>query len=325
MSPRLRICAILMVMWAAAGTARAATPEECHALSKHGRRPEARACYQSLTELRDPYMRAEGFWGLAEFQDANEQFRLAVAQSPRNAMYRVRWGRLMKERFNSADATDLFNEALEIDQRNAPAHVGLAVVAAGSFDPKAVQFASRAIELDPKLLEAHELLANLLLEDSEPEKAAARADEALKISSEALDAMAVHAAIEVLADRSPDSWLAKISAVNSTYGEGYALIAYHLVLNRRYEDGIAYYRRAIQADPQLWAARSQLGINLMRLGQEVAEEIESEQGEQRRAAGDDRAGQGLVDRCVDDGFSRPAADQAEVVADPIVDDDRIVQ
>ena len=53
-----------------------------------------------------------------------------------------------------------------------------------------------------------------------------------------------------------------------SYGEGYAIVAHHLVLNRRYEDGIAYYRKAIEADPQLWSARSQLGINLMRLGQE---------------------------------------------------------
>ena len=40
------------------------------------------------------------------------------------------------------------------------------------------------------------------------------------------------------------------------------------MFNRRYEDGIAYYRKAIELDPQLWSARSQLGINLMRLGQE---------------------------------------------------------
>src|SRR6202000_2434436 len=41
-----------------------------------------------------------------------------------------------------------------------------------------------------------------------------------------------------------------------------------LILNRRYEDGIAYYRKAIAADPELWSAHSELGINLMRLGQE---------------------------------------------------------
>ncbi len=45
-------------------------------------------------------------------------------------------------------------------------------------------------------------------------------------------------------------------------------MAWHLVLNRRYPEGVAYYRKAIEADPKLWAARSQLGINLMRLGQE---------------------------------------------------------
>ena len=56
--------------------------------------------------------------------------------------------------------------------------------------------------------------------------------------------------------------------MNPSYGEGYALVGHHLVLNIRYEDGVAYYRKAIEADPQLWPARSQLGINLMRLGQE---------------------------------------------------------
>jgi len=40
------------------------------------------------------------------------------------------------------------------------------------------------------------------------------------------------------------------------------------VLNRRYEEGIAYYRKAIELDPELWSARSQLGVNLMRLGQD---------------------------------------------------------
>src|SRR4029077_15913637 len=105
-------------------------------------------------------------------------------------------------------------------------------------------------------------------EDSDTTKALQQADEALKLSSEALDALAIHAAIELLAARSPDSWFEKIRQVNPTDGEAYALVAHHLVFNRRYEDGIAYYRKAIEADPKLWPAHSQLGINLMRLGQE---------------------------------------------------------
>ncbi|MBZ5699367.1 MAG: tetratricopeptide repeat protein [Acidobacteriia bacterium] len=246
----------------------AATPENCHALRKHGHRAEAQKCYESLSVARDPYLRAEGYWGMEMYQEANNQFRIAVAQSPSNAMYRVRWGRLMHERFNNTDAANLFKEALEKDAKNAQAYYGLALVSADGFDSKAVEWAAKALELDPKFVQAHELMANLLLEDSDEEKAFAEADEALKISPEALDAMAIHAAIEALADRSPDAWFEKIRQVNPAYGEGYALVAHHLVLNRRYQEGIAYYRKAIEVDPRLWAARAQLGINLMRMGQE---------------------------------------------------------
>lgn len=251
-----------------AGLARSATPNECLALRKHGHRAEAQKCFESLTVAHDSYLRAEGYWGLDRYEEANNEFRTAVAQSDRNAYYRVRWGRLMHERFNNVDAENLFKEALERDPKNAQAYLGLALVSADGFDSKAIEWAAKALELDPKLVEAHELMANLALEDSNPQQAVEQADAALKLTPEALDAMAVHAAVEVLADRPPDAWLEKIRQVNPSYGEGLALIAHHLVLNYRYDDAIAYYRKAIELDPRLWSARSELGINLMRIGQE---------------------------------------------------------
>src|SRR6266851_5204401 len=264
----VRSCVVCLLGLLGAGLSRAATPDDCHTLRKHGHRAEAQKCYESLTAARDPYLRAEGYWGTEMYQEANNQFRTAVAQSPAKAMVRVRWGRLMHERFNNTDAANLFKEALQKDPKNAQAYYGLALVSADGFDSKALEYTGKALEIDPKFVEAHELKANLLLEDSDEGRAFAEADEALKISSEALDAMAIHAAIEVLADRSPDAWFAKIRQVNPSYGEGYALVAHHLVINRRYQDGIAFYRKAIEADPRLWPAHSQLGINLMRLGQE---------------------------------------------------------
>jgi tetratricopeptide (TPR) repeat protein len=262
-----RLAAASALLIASAGLASAATSDDCHLLRKHGHRAEAQSCYQSLTQARDPYTRAEGYWGLAKYDDANNEFRAAVAQSDRNALYRVRWGRLLHERFNNTDADALFKEALDRDPKNAPAYVGMALVSADGFDEKAVTWAARAIQLDPKLVEAHELMANLALEDSDTKTAAAEADTAISLSPDALDAMAIHAALELLADKPPDAWLEKIRQVNPTYGEAYSRIGFHLVFNRRYDDGVAYYRKAIALDPQLWSARSELGINLMRLGQ----------------------------------------------------------
>jgi tetratricopeptide (TPR) repeat protein len=263
-------CAVFVLALAGTGWAAPATAslDSCRALHRHGQRAGANTCYETLSKSADPYLRAEGYWGLEQYEQANGAFRLAVAQPDSKAIYRVRWGLLLHERFNNKEADDLFNEALQQDPANAQAYLGLALVSADGFDSKAGEYAAKALTLDPKLVAAHELMANLALENGQPKVAVDEADKAIALSNEALEAMAVRAAVEVLADRSPDEWFAKIRAVNPSYGEGYALVGYHLVLNRRYEDGVAYYRKAIEADPRLWAARSQLGINLMRLGQE---------------------------------------------------------
>jgi cellulose synthase operon protein C len=275
----LQIALACVAILAAAAAARAAavlTPDTCAALRRHDKAAEAHTCFEFLSQQRDPYLRAEGFWGLKMYREANEQFRQAVAQSDANALYRVRWGLLLHERFNNVDADNLFKEALQRDPKNAQAYLGLALVSADGFDNAAIDWDEKALALDSKLVEAHQLMANLALEDSDTATALKEADAAINSASssassdpaDALDALAIHATVEVLADRSPDEWLAKIRQLNPHYGQAYALVAHHLILNRRYEDGIAYYRKAIAADPELWSAHSDLGINLMRLGQE---------------------------------------------------------
>jgi tetratricopeptide (TPR) repeat protein len=264
----LALCAAVLLFAGLTQVAQAAPPDDCHALTRHGRTADAQKCYQSLVASADPYLRAEGYWGLENYNDANNEFRAAVAKSDGNAMYRVRWGMLLRERFNNTDAEALFNEALARDPKNARAYLGLALVAADDFDSKSVEFAKKALAIDPKLVEAHELLASLALDASDRTQATAEANQALALSPEALDAMAVLASIEVLSDRSPDNWLAKIKQVNPIYGEADATIAHFLEFNYRNEDAIAYYRKALELNPRLWSARSKLGINLMRMGQE---------------------------------------------------------
>src|SRR5579872_6770348 len=210
--------------------------------------------------------RAETLWRQHDFEGASAAFRALVKQYPKNADYRVRWGRLFLERFNGAEAAKLFQEALEIKKDHAGALLGLALVAADGFEGKAVELAQKTLAADPKLTEARVLLARLALEDNDPKHAAEEADKALAISPNDLDAMAIHASIDWLDGQSETPWIGRILAQNAHYGHAYEMVGHFFVLNRRYEEGIGYYRKAIEIQPDLWSARAQLGINLMRLG-----------------------------------------------------------
>ena len=261
--------------WAAPATA---TPEECQTLRLHGKKAEATDCFEALARSGNAYEMAEGYWGLEQYQDAKKEFEIAIAQPKSPALWRVRYAMLFHERFNDQEAASLLNEALQMEPGNARAYLGLAMVGAGGFDEKAPEYAAKAIAADPKLVEAHEFMANLALEDARPDDAVKEADAALALAPDALDAMAIHAAADLLSDKNADAgaWLAKIKAVNPAYSKGYAIVGWHLVLNRRYPEGVAYYRKAVEADPRDWAARSQLGINLMRMGasDEAREQLE---------------------------------------------------
>jgi tetratricopeptide (TPR) repeat protein len=175
------------------------------------------------------------------------------------------------ERFNPTDAQKLYAEALEIDPKNADALLGVAQLLADDFDAKAIGYAQKALESNPKLYQAHELMARMALEDDDSKKAQTEADAALAIQPDAVEAIAVKASIDLLADKE-SPWVAKIG----NRGKGYQTIAHFYMINRRYEECLDYYRKAIAATPDLWSAHSELGVNLMRMGRvdEARKELE---------------------------------------------------
>ncbi len=207
--------------------------------------------------------RAESLWQAGNYDAAKAEFEALLKAHPLNADIRVRYGKMFYERFNPADAEKLYEEALALDSKNAQALLGMAELAGDHYDAKANEFAAKALQSDPRLYQAHSLMARVALEDDNPQKAAAEADAALAIDPDALEAIAIKASIDLLADK-PSPWVAKIG----NRGQGYQTIAHFYVINRRYEEGILYYRKAIAATPGLWSAHSQLGINLMRLARE---------------------------------------------------------
>ncbi len=242
---------------------------ECRTLKHHGQTAQAHACFTRLSNSTDPYLRAEGLWALRDYNGANDAFRAALKQSPKNPEYRVRWGRMYLDHWQPKDAQDLFDEALTIKKDDAGALLGRALIAADQWDREAVKLAEAALTADPKLVEAQELLARIALEDNNPELAAKEADKAIAMSPEALDALAIRATIDWLDDKTETPYIDRILKINPVYGEAYATAGHFFVINRRYEEGMKYYRKAIELDPELWDARAQLGVQLMRVGEDV--------------------------------------------------------
>ena len=260
---------------------------QCQQLRHHGKLPEARQCFSRLANSEDPYLRAEGLWFLNDAKGANDAFRAATKAQPNNPDYKVRWGRLMLDRWQPKDAQDLFTEALAINKEHAGALVGLALIAAENWEQKAAEMAKAALKSDPNLLEAQELLARVALEDNNPDLASKEADKAIAMSNEALDAMAIKATIDWMDDKQQTPWIDKILKINPVYGEAYASAAHFFVINRRYDEGMRFYRKALELNPELWDAKAELGVQLMRVGQE---------GEARR----------LLEDCYNNSYGSPA-------------------
>lgn len=203
---------------------------------------------------------AEALRKAHRYDDANNMFRALEVREPKNPEVKVRWGRLLLERNNPKEAGDLFQEALGIQKDYPPALLGLALGYADNFDQHAIELAKRALAGDPKLVEAQELLARMALEDNDNTKATEEAKKALAIDQNSVEARAILASIDWLADKKETQW-------DPHAAKGYETVAHFFVINRRYEEGIQYYRKALELDPQLDSARSDLGISLMRLGQ----------------------------------------------------------
>ncbi|MBZ5575955.1 MAG: tetratricopeptide repeat protein [Acidobacteriia bacterium] len=205
---------------------------------------------------------AEAYTKARQYQQAYDAFKALAARSPKDPDLKVKWGRMLMEHAQNPDleeAGKLFQQALEIKENHPGALLGLALLAEENFEGKAETLAQKALEADPKLLEAQELIARIALEDNNDAKATAEAKKALAIDANSVQGKAVLATIDLLADKKDTAW-------DPHAARGYETIGHFFVQNRRYEEGIDYLRKAVDMDPQLYTARSELGINLMRLG-----------------------------------------------------------
>jgi tetratricopeptide (TPR) repeat protein len=243
---------------------------KCDQALYSGQRAEAQACFGALaassTDLR---VKADAARAAGDVKSANAHFQAAVKQYPEDAKLRTRWGELFFFTHQNNEAVKLFQEALEIDEDYAPAKIGLARVAGAQFEEQARELANAVIEDSPDdSVEALMLLARADLEDGNVAGGDEKLDRALDIAEEQkltpLEIYALKASADLLRNKTDSEWTAKALALNKGYGDIYATPAYFYVITRRYREAIALYQRAVDIQPDNYAAHAELGVNLLR-------------------------------------------------------------
>ncbi|MGA9770887.1 MAG: tetratricopeptide repeat protein [Blastocatellia bacterium] len=223
---------------------------------------------------------AEGLVLLERFKEANEIFIDAREADSTYAEAFIAQGELLNEKYAYGDALSLFEDALKINPNSTRALTGLAECkqyavsdprkkGSGNIadeDPPAV--IAHATTVNPSHADALAMQAWLELESDNPDDARKAVDRALAANPNSVKAIAVRAAIAYLANDKTalEADTKRALGVNPRAGEFFDTLAHFAVNNRRYTDAVDFDRRAIELSPRLWSARTQLGIQLLRVG-----------------------------------------------------------
>jgi cellulose synthase operon protein C len=251
-------------------TRRDAALRRCDDARYRGQVEAGRDCYRPLLRTGNALTRAEAAWALGDLRNANEYFKSAVTDQPRSPLPRVRWARLFLEAGQHADAIRLFQEALEIAPKDSNARLGMIAVTLDRFDGDVDKAIAELIAEDPSSIEAQLLGAKAALERGQADRATTYAERAMQLVQQQqrppLEAQTVLAAIEVLRNRNPEQATRAALNYNPRYGAIYEALARLEVNRRRYREANDWLQRAVDVQPDLWSARRELGLNLMRLG-----------------------------------------------------------
>ena len=214
---------------------------------------------------------------LGQVRTANALFREAVAVAAKDAVLiaaaNTAWGELFldtRDRDSVANAVASFRAALAADGEWAPAHAGLASALANENPPAAAAAARRAIEIDPALVDAHLFLAGKALDADKPAEAQEHLTRALAANPNSTEAHGLTAAIAYVDGRAADYEAASARAltINPVFGDLYLIVAAHAASHYRYEDAIVLARKAVALEPDNPRTQADLGLHLLRVGDE---------------------------------------------------------
>ena len=222
------------------------------------------------TDVEGVFRAARAAHALGRPRDANTLYRAADGASADPAVDAA-WGLLFLEKYNKPEALRSLQDAIKAEPEWAPAHAALGRVLADENPPAAAAAARRALEIDKQLADAHLLLAELDLNNAKWDDARAKIQSVLEINPSHLEARSWLAAIGYVRDDPAtfDAEVKRVLAVNPAYGDVYRIAADLSARNYRFEEAVALTRKAVALDPGNTRAYGDLGMHLMRTGDEA--------------------------------------------------------
>lgn len=213
---------------------------------------------------------ARAAYRLGRYEQANALFRDAAALIGDDPQLQIAWGELFLEKQNRPEALRSFRAALQTDRRNAAAFAGLARVFADDNGETARELAARALGLNPSLVSAHLVLADLALDEDQRDQAREAIEQALAVNPSSLEALSRKAAIAWLEDRTSDfeRLVARVHAINPGHGDVFRIAGAQAARHYRFDQAAELTRKALALEPGNVRASAELGLHLLRTGDE---------------------------------------------------------
>jgi predicted Zn-dependent protease len=210
--------------------------------------------------------------------DANDAFDEAEQATPGDVRTLLWRAELYLEKYDVAHAAEVLEEA----QQKAPAHPELQVLLAHvrlaetlDFD-SAEELAKRALGVDGRLSGAYFVLGGVALRDEDLAAADKHAAGGLRHNPRDLDLLSLRATVRFLSDDREgfERAVSEVLALNPQYTRLFQIIGEYADWEHRYDDIVQLMRRAVRIDADDGKARADLGLNLIRAGQDAAGVVE---------------------------------------------------
>jgi tetratricopeptide (TPR) repeat protein len=205
-------------------------------------------------------------------RDANDAYNQAEKAGPVRVETLLARAELFLDNYDPGHAEQVVKKALSLAPHNAAAHVAMAEIKfTHALDFAAAQHeVDEALAVDAKNARAHNIAAGLAVRSGDLASADRLLDRGLAVNPSDLALLSTKAAVRFLADDRAGFEKIKQSvfAKNAEYANFYRIVGEFTSWQPRHEEIAAMMKEAVQLDPGDVKAWAELGLNLIRTGDE---------------------------------------------------------